>query len=105
MELGARPHLEIAAQEYAVLPHGHAALAPVNGVARVGVDEPALGDDGAAPVRLGQLIGGRRRRKHEREQEEAKRHAEARAQHAAQQKRRHLSPPHDLCLQLRHLAA
>ena len=50
---------------------------------------------------IAQLVGGRRRREYEREQGEAERHAKAGAEHAAQQKCRHLSPPHDLAFQLR----
>ena len=42
MELGAGADLEVLAQEYAVRAHRRAALAPVDGIARVGVDERAL---------------------------------------------------------------
>ena len=41
MELRAGADLEVLAQEHAVRAHGHAALAPVNGIALVGVDERA----------------------------------------------------------------
>ena len=87
MELGAGPDLEIRSQEHAILAHRHAALAPVDGIALVGVDEGAFGRDARSPVGFDELLGGRRRREHKRKQEQAERHAEAGAQHGSSQQK------------------
>ena len=83
MELRAGADLEVRAQEHTVRPHRRAALAPVDGVARVGVDERALGEHGTGAVGRGQQLGGRGRRKNVGKQEEAERDAEGGAEHGA----------------------
>src|SRR5262249_7196495 len=82
VELAARPDPEVALKEGAVRARGVAALAPVSGTGGLGVNDLARRKDGAAPVRLAQLVGRGRGREHEREQKEAERHAEAGPQHA-----------------------
>jgi hypothetical protein len=91
VERRAGPDLEIRLEEDRAFVDGDLALAPVDRVGRVGVDERS-GRDQLRLVGLGQLLGRRRRGKHERIDEKTCRDAEGRAEHATEQEDRQHSP-------------
>src|SRR5687768_10989421 len=91
-----RSHLEIRFQIDEVLIYGDRALAPMNGIRWMGMDERAVSDD-IAPLLTGQLLHGWRWWEDEGVDKEADRHAEDRAQNAPKQEDRS-HPPHPAIL-------
>ncbi len=92
MEGGPGTDFEVLMQEHHVLVDADPALSVMDRIARIGVDEVALGDE-LAGLRRGELLHRVRRGEDIREQKEAERDAEDRAEHAAKQKDRK-PPPH-----------